>query len=196
MHLAETMWKRWVRRGLLALSVIFASFLVYLLLTRTESGSFPNTANTESLERADAGIDQFTFMQSRAGAVQWEVRAQHARVFESENRALLDQVKVTLYGQKGRELRMEGDEGTIDTAKQDFVLTKRAGVIAVELESGYTIYTNHLTWTDDRREISTSDPVTISGHGLEVTGRGLIGKLGTEEFQILQDVHVEIVQQR
>lgn len=188
------MWQHWIRGGFLVLSIIFSSFLVYLLVTRTESVSSSNVANPATLERADAGIDQFTFMQSRAGAVQWEVRAQHARVFEAENRAVLDQVQVTLYGMKGRELRLEGDEGTIDTAKRDFMLARRIGLIAVQLESGYTIYTNHLAWADASREISTGDPVTISGHGLEVTGLGMVGKLDTEEFQVLKDVHVEIVQ--
>jgi len=74
------------------------------------------------------------------------------------------------------------------------VLSKRTGDIAVRLENGYTIFTNHLAWTDARREVTTNDAVTITGNGLEVKGRGLVGKLDVEEFQILEDVHVEIVQ--
>lgn len=101
---------------------------------------------------------------------------------------------MTLYGAKGRELKLEGDEGTIDTTNKDFLLIKRNGPIMVVLESGYTIYTNHLAWTDARREISTKDPVTLSGHGLQVNGRGFVGKLDVEEFRVLQDVRVEIVQ--
>lgn len=115
-------------------------------------------------------------------------------MFETENRAILENVQVTLYGPKGRELRLESDEGTIDTARKNFVLAKRTGTIAVQLDNGYTIYTNHLAWTDERREVTTSDAVTIIGNGLEVKGRGLIGKLDVEEFQILDDVHVAIVQ--
>ena len=175
------MWKRWIRGGLLVLSIIFTSFLLYLLMTRTESVSSSNLAKPAILDRADAGIDQFTFMQSRGGAVQWEVRAQRARVFETENRAILDQVQVTLYG-------------TIDTVKRNFVLARHTGLIAIQLEGGYTVYTNHLAWNDASREITTGDPVTLSGNGLEVTGLGLVGKLDKEEFQVLQDVHVEIVQ--
>lgn len=146
------------------------------------------------LEHADAGIDSFTFTQSRAGAVQWQVQAQRARMFETENRAVLEGVQITLYGPHGRELQLEGDEGTIDTAKKNFVLAKRTGDIAVRLENGYTIFTNHLAWTDARREVTTSDAVMITGNGLEVKGRGLVGKLDVEEFQVLEDVHVAIVQ--
>lgn len=187
------MWLRWARSGLLALSLILASFLSYLLVTRTEP--VPASSNGQgSLERADAGIDQFTFTQSKDGVVQWQVQAQRARVFESEKRALLEDVQVTLFGRKGWELKLAGDEGTIDTEKRDFVLAKRNGVIAVQFESGYTVYTNHLAWADAHREISTNDPVQITGHGLDITGRGFIGKLDKEEFKVLEDVHVEIVQ--
>jgi lipopolysaccharide export system protein LptC len=188
------MWGRYIRSALLILSGILAIFLVYLLSSQVESEQVPGGPVSSRLEHADAGIDHFTFTQSRSGAVQWQIQARHARLFETENRAALEGVQITLYGPKGRELRLEGDEGTIDTSKKNFVLAKREGSIAVQLENGYTILTNHLAWTDARREVSTSDAVKIIGNGLEVQGRGLVGKLDVEEFQILEDVHVAIVQ--
>lgn len=188
------MWGHYLRGALLVLSGILAVFFVYLLSSQVESELAPAKPVSSRLEHADAGIDHFTFTQSRSGVVQWQVQAQRARLFETDNRAVLENVRVTLYGPHGRELQLEGDEGTIDTAKKNFVLTKRTGTIAVRLENGYTILTNHLAWTDARREVTTDDAVTITGNGLAVTGRGLIGKLDIEEFQILEDVHVEIVQ--
>ena len=186
------MWRRWVRGGLLTLSGILACFLVYLLATRTDSTPPASTASTGSLAHADAGIDQFSFLQSQDGTVRWKVEAQRARVLEAEHQAQLEQVQVTLFGAHGWELKLEGDEGTIDTLKQNFVLTNHKDPIIVELGSGYTIYTNHLAWTNDRREISTSDPVLMAGHGMELRGTGLIGKLDTEEFRVLNDVHLDI----
>jgi lipopolysaccharide export system protein LptC len=188
------MWQRWVRGSLLGLTVVLASFLLYLLATRTESVPPPSSASQGSLSRPDAGIDQFKFIQSRAGVVQWEVQAQRARVFEAEHRALLEQVRVTLYGPQGWELKLEGDEGTIDLARKDFVLVKHEDQIAMRLQSGYTITTNHLAWADQEREVTTADPVTIIGPGLVVRGRGLVGKLEMEEFKIAHDVHVVITQ--
>lgn len=188
------MWQRWARGGLLGLTVVLASFLLYLLATRTESVPSPSSASQGPHGRSDAGIDQFKFIQSRAGAVQWEVQAQRAHVFEAEHRALLEQVQVILYGSNGWELKLEGDEGTIDLARKDFVLIKHDDQITVRLESGYTIKTNHLAWADQEHEVKTGDPVTISGHGLVVTGRGLVGKLDTEEFKIAHDVQVVITE--
>jgi lipopolysaccharide export system protein LptC len=193
-NLDGVMWHCWARGGLLVLSAALASFLFYLLAVRVESVPSPTSASPGALERADAGFEGFTFVQSRAGSVQWEVRAHRGRLLEAESRAILEQVQVTLFGANGWELRLQGDEGTIDTARKDFVLVKHAGLIAVELQNGYTIYTNHLAWTDAQGEISTRDLVTISGQGMEITGRGLIGKLDGEEFQILENVRVELSQ--
>lgn len=185
-------WHRWAQRGLLGLSLVLSAFLVYLLLARTDPAPPPSLETLGTLGHADAGIDRFTFVQSRAGAVQWEIQAQRAKMFESEKRAVLEDVQVTLYGQNGWEIRLDGDEGTVDTAKKNFLVTKRESPIAVQLESGYTIFTNHLVWANERGEISTNDPVMISGNGVDVTGRGLIGKLDDEEFQVLENVHVEL----
>ena len=188
------MWKRWVQGGLLALSLILASFLLYILAIRSEPEPAAGSLSAEAPRRADARNEQFTFVQSRGGAVQWEVLAKRARVFEAEQRALLEDVQVTLFGEHGWELKAVGDDGEIDTGTKNFALTKREGDIALELQSGYTIYTNHITWTDERREVGTADPVRIVGHGLELTGRGLIGRLDQEEFTVLHDVRVAFLQ--
>jgi LPS export ABC transporter protein LptC len=185
-------WQRWVQRGLLALSVVLACFLAYLLVTN--SAAVPTTTATVpgSIDTADATISQFTFTQTKGDTVQWQVQAQEARLFERDNRAMLHIVAVTLFGQHGKELTVTGDEGTLDTKTKNFVLANRSEPLMVHTESGYVIYTNHLAWTDQTREIRTQDPVRIVGQGLEVTGRGLLGHLDTEEFEVLEDVHVDL----
>jgi lipopolysaccharide export system protein LptC len=167
---------------------------MHLLASHRGSELVPVLPLTQSGERADAGIDQFTFTQSRSGKVQWQVKAQRARLFEADHRAVLEHVQVTLYGPRGLEFHVEGDEGTVDTATKNFVLSKQTGAMTVHLENGYTIVTNRLAWTDARREVATAEPVTLTGNGVVITGRGLLGKLDSEEFQILNDVHVEILE--
>ena len=184
------MWQRWVRRGLLALSVLLACFLTYLLVTN--STSIPTPTASGSMDTADAKISQFTFTQTKGDAVQWQVQAQEARLFERDRQAMLQIVAVTLFGQHGKELTVTGDEGTLNTETKNFVLANRSEPLVLRTESGYVIYTNHLAWTDQTREIRTEDPVRIVGHGLEVTGRGLLGHLDTEEFEVLEDVHVDL----
>ena len=186
------MWQRWVRRSLLALSVVLACFLAYLLATNSPAVPTQTATVPGSMDAADATISQFTFTQTKGDAVQWQVQAHEARLFERDKRAMLQVVAVTLFGQQGKELTVTGDEGTLDTETKNFVLANRSEPLVVHTESGYVIYTNHLAWTDQTREIRTQDPVRIVGHGLEVTGRGLLGHLDTEEFEVLEDVHVDL----
>jgi len=187
------MWERWLRRGLLALSVVLAAFLGYLLITRSNPGGSSRSVAPVAAESADARIQDFTFTQTKGNLVQWKVEAQQARLYEKESRAVLSNVQITLYGTQGKELTLSGDDGTLNTQTKNFQLSNRSAPIVVETQSGYTIQTNHLVWTDARHEIHTEDHVTIEGHGLQVTGKGLLGKMDSEEFQVLDDVHVDIV---
>jgi LPS export ABC transporter protein LptC len=185
-------WQRWVRGGLLALSVMLACFLAYLLVTNSTVVPTPTAAAPGSMDTADATISQFAFTQTKGDTVQWQVQAKEARLFERDKQAILQAVAVTLFGQQGKELTVTGDEGTLNTETKNFMLMNRSEPLVIYTESGYVIYTNHLAWTDQTRELRTQDPVRIVGHGLEVTGRGLLGHLDTEEFEVLEDVHVDL----
>jgi lipopolysaccharide export system protein LptC len=94
---------------------------------------------------------------------------------------------------KGKELTVSGEEGTFNTTTKHFVLSNRKTHLVVETGGGYTIYTNHLEWANDTKQISTEDDVRIVGHGVQVTGRGLLGKIGSEEFEVLKDVRVDLL---
>ena len=187
----ETRWRRWAQRGLLAVSASLACFLVYLLATNVSPVSSPTAIPPGAIDQADATISQFSFKQTKGDKVQWQVEAREARLFEEDKKALLDKVVVTLFGFEGKEMTVEGDEGSLDTQTKNFLLVNRTEPLVIYTASGYTIYTNHLAWMDHAREIRTDDAVRIVGHGLELTGRGLLGHLDTEEFEVLEDVHVD-----
>ena len=186
------MWQRITRRALLTLSVLLAAFLGYLLFRNANSTQSSHPIAPESVEQADAKILEFIFTQSKGDVVQWQVQAKQARLFEQDKRAVLRDVALTFYGAGGDEVTVHGEEGTLDTATKNFRLANRQTPIVVETRSGYTIYTNHLVWTDESREIRTEDPVRMVGHGLEVRGQGLRGRMESEEFEVLQDVHVDL----
>jgi LPS export ABC transporter protein LptC len=187
------MWEIIARRTLLTASVLLAVFLGYLLVRNAGSVPTGRPVVPEAMEQADAKLSEFTFRQSKGDVVQWQVQARQARVFEQEQRAFLQDVALTFYGEEGEDVTVYGDEGTFDTASKDFSLSNRDEPVVVTIRSGYTIYTNHLVWTDKSREIRTEDPVRIVGHGLEIRGLGLLGKMESEEFEVLRDVHVDLI---
>lgn len=185
------MWVVWFRRALLALSLIFGFSLLYVLLTRPQSEFVAPSFPPESLSKADGGMEDFTFFHSQEGVVQWEVKADNAQIFEKNNQAILKEVTITLFGQGGREMRLQGEDGRINTLSRDFMVSNPSSDLSIELEGGYLVYTNHLSWKDDRRILTTKDPVTIIGNGMTIKGVGLIGKLDVEEFQVQRHVEVD-----
>ena len=186
------MWEPLARRALLTLSVTLALFLGYLLVMHTDSGTPRRAILQDPNDPADAKLSEFTFTQSKGDVVQWQVRAKQARVFEQEKRVVLRDVKVTLYGEEGNEVTVQGEEGLFETGTKNFMLANRDTPLVVETRSGYIIYTNHLKWTEGTKEIRTDDSVQIVGRGVEVNGKGLRGRMETEEFEILRDVHVDL----
>ncbi len=186
------MWEPVARRTLLTLSVLLATFLGYLLFRNADSAPGSRPLAPESIEQADAKIEEFIFTQSKGDVVQWQMQAKQARLFEQDKRAVLRDVAFTFYGAGGEEVTVHGEEGMLDTATKNFRLANRQTPVVVVTRSGYTIYTNHLVWTDHAREIRTDDPVRMVGHGLEVKGQGLLGRMESEEFEVLQDVHVDL----
>ena len=187
------MWELVARRALLSLSILLTVFLGYLLFRNAESSPGRAPSSSDSLERADAKLGEFTFTQSKGEVVDWQVRAKQARLFEQEKRAVLHEVVMTFHGEAGDEVTVQGEEGTFNTATKDFVLANQEAPIVVQTKSGYTIYTNRLEWVEAVREIRTTAPVRIVGRGLEIRGRGLMGRIPSEEFEILQDVQVDLL---
>lgn len=187
------MWDVFARRSLLALSGALATFLIYLLFVNSDSAPTSQSPVPGAIESADAKISDFTFTQTKGDVVQWRVQAKQARLFESEKRAVLSNVEVTLYGQAGKDVTVTGDEGALDTATKNFVLANRTDPLTIATGSGYMIYTNHLAWTDATKVIQTDDPVRIVGNGLEIAGRGFLGHTESEEFEVLDDVHVDLI---
>ena len=114
------MWERWLRRGLLALSVVLASFLAYLLFTRSESASTARVMPPGGNEAADARIQGFTFTQTKGDIVQWKVEAQQARLYEDQKRAVLSHVQITLYGVQGKRAHVVGRRGNVGYRDQEF----------------------------------------------------------------------------
>lgn len=92
------MWEIFARRALLSLSILLTIFLGYLLFRNAESPSRGASVSLNAFEDADAKLGEFTFTQSKGEAVEWQVRARQARIFEQEKRAVLHEVVLTFYG--------------------------------------------------------------------------------------------------
>jgi len=179
---------RWTLGGIiLGLSV----FLVFVLIRQVRTNAPSPPVASPILEEADAGMEGFVYRQTQNDMVQWEVAAQKAEVFDARHEVTLEDVQLRFLGHDGKEMMLYADEGMINTETNNFELRNREEPIAIEFANGYTILTPHIHWIDANQEIRTPHPVTIQGHGLTITGIGLVGYLESEEFTILDDVRVQ-----
>ena len=184
--------ERVVRAGLLGIMlVVLATLIVFVL--EGPSRRVPAVSVSVLPQNADAGLREFSFVESKEGQVDWKIHAKEAQVFDAEFKAILKGVRVTLSDARGLQMTVEGDDGTINTASKDFVLSKRSGDLALVFEDGYTIYTPRLAWVNSERRFWTDEAVRITGpNRIEVTGQGMDTLLTTREMRIRRNARVEV----
>ncbi len=183
-----------IRLALTSIVVLMGIFIVHRVITHMEGRSQQTSIDSSDEKPADAWINGFTYRQTQSGKTKWKVIAERAQVFEDQHIAKLEAVQVLLLGEneEKQEMTVNAEKGKIDTATNNFDLDNEKEMMAVHLASGYTIFSNHLTWVEAARKITTQTPVIIRGHGLTITGDGLVGMIDNEEFKVLRNVQVEV----
>ena len=179
---------RWILSGI---SFGLAAFLSYVVMSHMQTNA-PSSPASPALKEADAGIEGFVYRQTKDGRIQWEVEAQNAELFEVRHEASLKNVHVRLFRNDGEEMVLQANEGMINTETNDFELRNHTELVAIEFSNGYTVLTPAIYWIDAKQEFRTSNPVTIRGNGLTITGIGLVGSLISEEFTVLNHVRAEL----
>jgi LPS export ABC transporter protein LptC len=161
-------------------------FLSFSLISGFKKRSF--SVLTEPAGKADTKLSQFSFVQTRQGERDWELKAEKAELFEKEQKANLERVAVTMQTPEGLELKFDGDEGTIDTFKKDFSLRKKDGLMVIQLSNGYTIKTSGINWFNDQRKMMTEGAAHISGPQVEIDGKELKVAVENQEVTVSGDV--------
>jgi LPS export ABC transporter protein LptC len=184
--------ERLVRAGLLGIMLVVLTTLILYVL-QGPSRRIPAVSVSVLPQNADAGLREFSFVESKEGQVDWKIHAKEAQMFDADSKAILKGVLVTLSDARGLQMTVEGDDGTINTVSKDFVLSKRSGDLALVFEDGYTIYTPRLAWVNNERRFWTDEAVRITGpNRIEVTGQGMDTLLTTREMRIRRDARVEV----
>lgn len=181
-----------VRGGFAGIVLGLAAFLVYSALQQqsVHPPSQPPIVPSGP-EEVDVGMQGFSYQKTQSGMVQWQVEAEKAKIYESQNRAILEDVQVRLFNEREKEMTVRADRGMLDTAANDFQLTNQEDDIAIQLANGFIILAPQFSWVDAQQKIHTSTSIRIRGNGITITGIGLIGNLEKEEFTILDDVRFE-----
>ena len=81
------------------------------------------------------------------------------------------------------------DEGTLDNERRDVSLK---GNVIIRSNDGLEMRAPTLAWDNEKRTMSTKDPVTITREGTTITGKGLDVQMQDETAAIQENVRVVI----
>jgi LPS export ABC transporter protein LptC len=149
-----------------------------------------NPPSQESASPADLKLDRLRYTETREGVKEWELEASSAQYFKEEGTIVFDNVKATFFGKNRETYFLEGVKGRLNT--QTKAIEAFDGV-KMKSSNGYQMSTRSLRYQADKRELSTADPIEMSGPDGTITGIGLIVYLEQERMKVLNQVTTILV---
>jgi LPS export ABC transporter protein LptC len=166
-----------------------------LLLWLPLSGCTPSRPAT-SLNRLPAAAQQPTLMfegfkmtSMRGLEKEWDFTARAAQVFERENTARAQDIRVVYWRQ--------GKEASTLTAKRGFIQTETRDLraenqVVMVSQEGVVLRTERLSYDHVHGELTTDLPVRVEREGSVLTGVGLRADSGLKRVNILSDVKINV----
>ncbi len=149
-------------------------------------------------EAADLSLSGVSFVQTRNGVKEWELRADQAQLFEKDQTARLKKISVVMQTQKGDvasagvPVTVSGESGKMDMEGKSFSIQNEKEPVSMAWGERYTMKTSKLNWSSEEQVIQTDGAVTITGSGMSIRGDRLKIFLDRSELTVLGDVHAEV----
>jgi LPS export ABC transporter protein LptC len=134
---------------------------------------------------ADLKLDRVRYTETREGVKEWELEAICAQYFKEESTVFFDKVKATFFGKDGERYVLVGEKGKFNTQTKAIEVFNG---VTLSSSDGYQMRTRSLKYQAEKRELSTSDAVEITGPQLRVEGIGLIVELDRQQMKVLRQV--------
>ena len=139
-------------------------------------------------ETADLTLEVIHYVETKGNKKEWELWAQSGQHFRQDDYTSLQDLTVTFYAEEGRIITLRGNEGSMKGRKEIEV----RGDVVITSSDGYRVSTDSLRFDDEKRQISTDDPVIFEGKGLHIKGIGAVVDLKTKKLSILKKVQTVI----
>lgn len=117
--------------------------------------------------------------------VTWNMDAERAQRIKGSEETMIQGIKAVFHSKEGAPYTLTAPDGSFKEA--DGSLDVKGGVV-LKSEAGDTLMTDNMHYNAGTREITTSEPVTITNTSLKITGVGLHLELDTGRVRILKNV--------
>ncbi len=133
------------------------------------------------------------YSSTRDGKVEWVLDADSATTFKGGEKTEFDSVKLTFYASDATTYRLTANEGRVDQGSGEVVTE---GDVHVEsLDGRYSLKTDLLSYSSEKKRFTTEDAVEILASGsdvasnrLTVTGTGLMIDIESGRLNIHEGV--------
>ena len=141
------------------------------------------------LEKTDLDVKDVRFTEVGESGEKWEIRAERARYFRKENKALFDRADIRLVLKDGKVFRVRGDRGSMDTSSRDMELT---GNVTVESDGGDRFSTDRLQYSHEKGIVSADGAVVLENARMRIDAVGMKLSLVRKEVSLLARVKAEV----
>jgi LPS export ABC transporter protein LptC len=173
-------------RTLLGITILIClggvAFLVWHTIRSPEEGTAGRKAEQET---ADLKLDRIHYMETRQGMKEWELDAASASYFKEDGTILLQKVRATFFGKNAENYFLVGEKGKFNTETK--MIEVYEGV-KISSSDGYQVQTHSLTYSAEKKILSTKDPVEIKGPELFMAGTGMVVDLQQQRLKVLSGV--------
>lgn len=158
-----------------AILVVVAAFVIAVVATLVvRSRTAPVEATGPATTTADLRVKDVDLEEVTKG-VRWQLRAEHALMYEQEGRTSLRNLTVKVFD-KDRSWIILGDEGDLDQKTKNVEIRKN---VVITSSDGMRMDTSVIRWDAGAQRLWTDEPVRISRDGSVV--RGTAFELTTED---------------
>ncbi len=137
--------------------------------------------------KADLTLKGIHYARNLGGKTQWILRASEGQLYEAKNVMDLKEVKIKFFPDSGGQLLITGDSGMYRINDDEMSLK---GNVEVHSESGTTLYSKSLYFSQKKRLIWTRDNVVIKGNGFTMRGKGLVYNLQLGKLTVINQTAV------
>jgi len=173
-------------RSFLGVIILGSLGVVGFMTWRTLAPPHEKTEGAKELTTsADLKLDRVRYTETREGVMEWELEATSAQYFKEESTVFLDKVKATFFGKNGETYVLVGEKGKFNTQTKAIEVFNG---VTLSSSDGYQMRTRSLKYMAEKKELSTSDRIEITGPQLRVEGIGLIVELDRQQMKVLRQV--------
>ncbi len=166
----------------LLLSIIAGLALVYHLKGIRSGSIAVNHIKVDA--SAELVMNTMKQTSSRNGIKEWELEASSARLLKKNNKAEMENVKVSFFLENNDTVVLTSQKGVLDTDKKDMTFT---GHVVVTLNDNI-LKTDKLHYEKKRHIIYTDSPVTLENNDAVIYGNFLVTDLNDNCTTIKGDV--------